>query len=106
MSTALAQLLSQSPTLWTLSLAAVIALSAPLGWVFSARYKFRAATIDAETRQKIALREQSRLDRVLEVELDFLTQLTRGMQAELDGQLSAMPALATKPTPAQAQKAA
>ncbi|HEY0412351.1 MAG TPA: hypothetical protein VGD66_04335 [Allosphingosinicella sp.] len=100
----LVQLLPDSPTLWSCFAAAAIALSAPIGWIFSARYKYRAGTIDAGTRQRTALREQDRLDRALEVEAQFLTQLTRRMQSEVDGQLTAVPG--SQPAPAQVEKKA
>jgi hypothetical protein len=101
---ALVQLLSESPTLWSLSLAAVIALSGNIAWVLTSRYRHRASIIAAETLQKIALREQNRLDRAVEAEVQFLSQLTRHMKAELDGRLSAVSG--AQPVAAQVEKKA
>jgi hypothetical protein len=104
MPAALVQLLPDAPTLWSCFAAAVAGLSAPIGWIFSARYKYRAGTIEAETRQKIALREQDRLDRAVEVEVQFLAQLTRRIKTEIDGQLTTVPV--SQPLAAQVDKRA
>ncbi len=51
------------------------------------------AWLAAYTAHKVGLSEQDRLDRALEIKLEYLALRTRRMKAEIDGQVSAVPAL-------------
>jgi hypothetical protein len=68
MSAALVHFVPQSPTLWSLFAVLVLAVCGSVAWVLSARYRHRASIIDAKTREKVALREQDRLDALTRVE--------------------------------------
>ena len=96
------ELLQSAASLGGLSLALVITLCTMAGRIATVRYRTRAGIVEAETAQLvarseeerltfIATREQERLDRALDAELDFLMQLTRRMTVEIDGQVTAVP---------------
>lgn len=62
---------------------------------------------ELETARKLTLWEQERLDRVFDVELNFLTQLLHRMKAEADSETPALPAAAHQTSaPAQGEKRA
>ena len=131
--TALSGLTQHIPVLWGFALAALGLILSPVVavWISFHRRTVLLAREEAnklgldhqhiermfelETARNIGLREQerltliaahdeARLDRVLDVELDFLIQLTRRMEAEVDSQLSALPT--SQPVPAQVEKKA
>lgn len=82
------------PGIWTLSLAAVASLCSLAGTVWLARYRFRLNFYKAETERQLMLREQARLDLVTQRDQ---ARLDRALEVQLDTIAHALKRLEIKP---------